>query len=259
MPNRIIKESICTSDTLDQLSWFEEVVFYRLVVNCDDYGRFDGRIPIIKNRLFPLKEKVTNKSIAEAINKLSTAGLVIPYEYDGKPILQLVTWDKHQTVRNKRSKYPAIDGSEETTATENVRLLSIESNCMQLNANVTVIQSNPIQSESESISESESKGRMRALDAFADFAGDNELLLQALRDFEDMRKKIRKPMTDKAKQMLVEKLQKLSPDAETQIAILNQSILHSWQDVYGLKDKPTRSANPALDRLREMGELDGQG
>jgi len=148
MPNRIIKESICSSDTIDSLSWFEEVVFYRLVVNCDDYGRFDGRIPIIKNRLFPLKENVTNKSIAEAINKLSTAGLVIPYEYDGKPILQLVTWDKHQIVRNKRSKYPAIDGSEETTATENVRLISIESNCMQLNANVTVIQSNPIQSES---------------------------------------------------------------------------------------------------------------
>ena len=24
MPNRIIKESICTSETIDQMSWFEE-------------------------------------------------------------------------------------------------------------------------------------------------------------------------------------------------------------------------------------------
>ena len=54
MPNRILKESVCTSDSVNKLSWFEEVLFYRLIVNCDDYGRFDGRVSIIKNRLFPL-------------------------------------------------------------------------------------------------------------------------------------------------------------------------------------------------------------
>ena len=43
MPNRIIKESVCRSDSIDSLSWFEEVLFYRLIVVCDDYGRFDGR------------------------------------------------------------------------------------------------------------------------------------------------------------------------------------------------------------------------
>ena len=58
MPNRILKESICVSDDIDGLSWFEEVVFYRLLVNCDDYGRFDGRPAVLKNRLFPLKESV---------------------------------------------------------------------------------------------------------------------------------------------------------------------------------------------------------
>lgn len=36
MGNRIIKESICSSPTIDQLSWFEEAFFYRLIVNCDD-------------------------------------------------------------------------------------------------------------------------------------------------------------------------------------------------------------------------------
>ena len=58
--NRIIKESICASDTIDQLTYFEEVFFYRLIVNCDDYGRFDARLPILKARLFPLKS-VTEK------------------------------------------------------------------------------------------------------------------------------------------------------------------------------------------------------
>lgn len=154
MPNRIIKESICTSDTIDMLSWFEEVVFYRLVVNCDDYGRFDGRPAVIRSRLFPLKPSVTEKTVAQAINRLSTVGLVMPYECDGKPTLQLVTWDRHQSVRNKRSKYPAIDGSNETTASQNIQMISSACNCIQLNSDGSKCSRNPIQSESESESES---------------------------------------------------------------------------------------------------------
>lgn len=137
MPNRIIKESICTSDTIDQLTWFEEAFFYRLIVNCDDYGRFDARLPILKARLFPLKT-ITEKQIGEALNKLSTVGIVTVYEYDGRPYLQLVTWDKHQQIRAKKSKYPAPDVS-----------------CNQMISNDIKCPRNPIQSESESESESE--------------------------------------------------------------------------------------------------------
>ena len=105
MPNRIIKESICTSDSLNCLSWFEEVLFYRLIVNCDDYGRFDGRTAVIKNRLFPLKENLTLKTVENAINKLATIGLVALYVFEGKPFLYLPTWNEHQNVRAKRSKW----------------------------------------------------------------------------------------------------------------------------------------------------------
>lgn len=130
MPNRIIKESICTSDTIDQLSWFEEVFFYRLIVNCDDYGRFDARPAILKARLFPLKS-VTEKQIIDALNKLSTVGIVALYEYDGRPYLQLVTWEKHQQIRAKKSKYPAPDEA-----------------CNQMISNDIKCSRNPIQSES---------------------------------------------------------------------------------------------------------------
>ena len=140
MPNRILKESICTSDSVDSLSWFEEVLFYRLIVNCDDYGRFDGRLAIIKNRLFPLKESLTAKAISKAVNTLVTAGLVVLYEFEGKPYLYLPTWNDHQNVRAKRSKYPSPEGC--VIAHENI--------CNHMYADVPVIQS-------ESESESESK------------------------------------------------------------------------------------------------------
>lgn len=111
MPNRIIKESICTSETIDALSWFEEVFFYRLIVNCDDYGRIDARPAILKSNLFPLNDGVTKSQIEKAVNALATAGLVDLYEVDGKPYLQLSKWSKHQRLRNSREKYPAPDES----------------------------------------------------------------------------------------------------------------------------------------------------
>lgn len=150
MPNRILKESICSSDSIDGLSWFEEVLFYRLIVNCDDYGRFDGRPAIIKNRLFPLKEKLTISTVSNAINTLASAGLVVLYVFEDKPFLYLPTWNEHQTVRAKRSKYPAPDDGVKTS----------EIICKQMQADVPVIQSNTI-SESNTKSESSSARNAR--------------------------------------------------------------------------------------------------
>lgn len=102
MPNRILKESICRSDTIDQLSWFEEVLFYRLIVACDDYGRFDGRPAIIRGTCFPLKD-ITNKTIADALQKLTSVGLVREYYVQGRPYLHMATWGDHQQVRAKKA------------------------------------------------------------------------------------------------------------------------------------------------------------
>lgn len=140
MPNRIIKESICTSDSIDSLGWFEEVLFYRLIVNCDDFGRFDGRMAVIKNRLFPLKENLTLKNVELAVNKLARSGLVSLYEYDGRPFLYLPTWNEHQTIRAKQSKYPEPS----------------ESNCKQMISNASKCSRNPIQYEYENIKRKES-------------------------------------------------------------------------------------------------------
>ena len=148
MPNRIIKESICTSDSIDSLTWFEEVLFYRLIVSCDDFGRYDGRAAVIKNRLFPLKEdKLKLKEVTNAINHLSQAGLIRLYTCDGKQFLYLPTWESHQSIRAQKSKYPdPSDGCEQ--------LNTSEINCLQMNSDVPVIQS---YSESYSYSDAESE------------------------------------------------------------------------------------------------------
>ena len=135
MPNRILKESICVSESVEELNWFEEVLFYRLIVNCDDYGLFDGRAAVIKGRLFPLKS-VTHKQIEDAVNHLATVGIVRPYFHDGKPYLQLVTWHKHQQIRAQKSKYPMPEKDD------------FDINCNQLKSSDIKCSRNPIQSES---------------------------------------------------------------------------------------------------------------
>lgn len=107
MPNRVIKESIKRSPQIDALTWFEEVVFYRLLVTVDDYGCTDARPILLKNELFPTKENITKKSIEDAIRKLVSAGLLCEYKVNGMPYLLFPTWEKHQRIRNKRRKFPA--------------------------------------------------------------------------------------------------------------------------------------------------------
>lgn len=51
--------------------------------------------------------------------------------------------------------------------------------------------------------------------------------------FEDHRKKLRKPMTDHARGLILKELEKLDQDPN---ALLDQSIRKGWQDVFPLKD-----------------------
>lgn len=59
-------------------------------------------------------------------------------------------------------------------------------------------------------------------------------LAETLTAFAEHRKKLKKPMTDYAKKLLLSKLQKLANTEEEQIAILNQSIENGWQGVFPL-------------------------
>jgi len=58
---------------------------------------------------------------------------------------------------------------------------------------------------------------------------------QALSDFRDMRKSIKKPLTERAEEMIITKLEKLSDNESERIDILNQSTMSSYLGVFPLK------------------------
>lgn len=147
LPNRILKESICTSENIDNLTIEEENFFYRLLVNCDDFGRADARVPILRAKCYPLRlDKVKEKDIDKWLMTLVKENLITLYMVGDRRYLQMVTWDKHQQIRAKRSKFPSPDS-------DGAYLISDDINCNQINSNDGIchrnpIQSNPIQSES---------------------------------------------------------------------------------------------------------------
>lgn len=81
------------------------------------------------------------------------------------------------------------------------------------------------------------------------FYPNDEKLNQAFLDFMDMRKKIKKPMTDRAVTLAMNKLKDLSTlpfsdsaDNDIAIKILEQSTMNCWQSLYPLKeDKNNRN------------------
>lgn len=131
MPNRIIRESITTSDSWDRLSFAAEAFCTRLITVVDDYGRQDARPSVLRAKCFPLKlAEVSESKIARWLSELIEARLVVVYvgEHGGQ-YLQFVNWTKYQNVRARESRFPAPPD----------QMIADAINCDQMIADVPVI------------------------------------------------------------------------------------------------------------------------
>jgi len=61
--------------------------------------------------------------------------------------------------------------------------------------------------------------------------------LERYREFLEMRKKIKKPATPRAEQLIIKELAKLKEQGFEPVEVLEQSIRNDWQDVYPIKEK----------------------
>ena len=140
MPNRIIKESIRTSKSVNALPDFLFRVWVYLITYVDDYGRGSADPQLLKGLVFPRGRKLGEEKLAEALTALADRGLIRLYEAEGEPYFCFPKWDEHQRIRAKKSKFPPPDDSGQQTTADDVK-------CVR----------NPIQSNPNPESESESK------------------------------------------------------------------------------------------------------
>ena len=105
MPTRYLKPGIRDSERIEALHYPDaEILYYRLIVSVDDFGRADARPLMVKSLCFPVRLRATADRCDAWLKDLEKSGLIQLYESDGKRYLQITRWDNKP--RAERSKFP---------------------------------------------------------------------------------------------------------------------------------------------------------
>lgn len=94
---------------------------------------------------------------------------------------------------------------------------------------------------------------------FERFSSGNHDLLSALKEWQEMRIRMKKPLTEKAAELNLKDLQQLSGgDEPMMVAIVSQSIKRGWQGFYALKEAQAapRRNDSMEDLINELSKLD---
>lgn len=151
MPNRIIKESIRTSKSVNAMTDFQFRLWTYLITYVDDFGRGSADPELLKGFVFPRRKSVTEATIGKTLAELATIGSIVLYEVDGESYLYFPNWGEHQRIQTKKSKFPAPScGLQKSTVNHGESRKSTVDHGL-----------NPIQSESKSEPESESNPKER--------------------------------------------------------------------------------------------------
>lgn len=135
MPNRIIKESIRTSKSVNSLSDFNFRTWLYLITYVDDYGCGSADPEILKGFVFPRRKGVTENQIQKALADLAMQGMIVLYERDGEPYFAFPNWRDHQRIQAKKHKFPEPTEDELRKVTVSHGESPSESNPIQSNPN----------------------------------------------------------------------------------------------------------------------------
>lgn len=278
MPNRMLKESILSSEKFNSLTWFEQSTYIRLILLADDYGRLDGRDVILKSYCYPLDDKVTRSAISKAISHMVNVGLLQKYEVNNKPYLCFPNFGKYQRLRSKTSKYPApLNGAQNDSCQSHDRHMS---DTCPLEEEVEVEEELEVE-EKENLKEkaatvvpenSKKTGNSFSNANVSAKANDAETIQAMLEKYDlplktelmhfiESRRNMRKPLNAYAFELALDKLNSLSTDTEEQIAIVKQAIANGWQGFYPLSKvngngkSYSMHVKPLPDYMNKKGEV----
>ena len=171
--------------------------------------------------IFRMKES----TVTMALNTFEQFGMI--EIIDG--VITIPNWGKHQSLDQLEKK--RISQREYMREyREKQKLLSGKANC---NANSNANVSRPDKEEDKEKKEKKKK----EIKVFSD---DPELN-RAILAFMEFRKSIKKPMTDHAVSLLINKLNGMTTYIPEQIEIINQSIMNGWQGVFPLKNEQAQA------------------
>ena len=180
-------------------------------------------------------EDTISEEIALDINE-SVDDVQVAINYLVKKGLMIVTENEAELLRMNE-----MIGSETDVARRVRKHRKLQSNSNLLQSNTTVTKCNTdidIDIDKEIEKDNKTK-KQKSKNLLIEEYTDNEELRLSLQAFVEMRKTIKKPLTDYAMKLALNSLTKLASDDDTKIMIVNNSVQNSWQGFYGLKNQST--------------------
>lgn len=93
---RAIYGSAATSLSLARCSLEAQLLFDRLITAADDQGRLQGDPLLVKAACMPLIDRASVAKVDRWLDELYRQGMVIRYEAQGQPLVQIVKWWDYQ-------------------------------------------------------------------------------------------------------------------------------------------------------------------
>ncbi len=111
MAGRMIEAETWEDDFFTSLHLFGRVVWLGLITSCaDDQGRMQDSAALVRSKIFPVDD-IAIKEIEASLEEFYKVGKIARYTANGKKLIQIVNWWKHQKPRwAGRSLYPAPPG-----------------------------------------------------------------------------------------------------------------------------------------------------
>lgn len=103
MPNRYVREGYLSSEKVAKLSAEAERLYFRLYLVVDDYGRFEARSVLIKNKAFPAHDSIETTKVVEWFKELVLKKMIRYYKIEDKAYFEIANFN--QRTRSK-SRYP---------------------------------------------------------------------------------------------------------------------------------------------------------
>lgn len=199
-----------------------------ILVEIDSYD--DGQVGCFAtNKHFVNNFGINSSRISQIIQSLQRKNYItITYDFNGKEIIK-------RYLHINRPPYPPKEGMSKN----NIGMLKNEIGVCQFDKGgyVKKLKDNNTNINNTNINNKEERKKETNYDKIINSMVEDEEVKNSIYEFIKMRKLIKKPMTDRALTMLINKLEKLSSDKDIQIKILEKSILKNWTDIYPYKEE----------------------
>ena len=242
---RMFTKKITDSDPFTEMPLSAQALYFHLNMNADDDGFLNNPKKI--QRSIGASDDDMKLLIAKRFILAFEKGVIVIKHWRMHNLLRKDRYTETQYIEEKDTLMLQKDGSYTEKSTKELPLATKwQPNGNQMATQYSIDKESIVE---VSVDKDNTKAAENPLDVLP------EDVRSAFNDFATMRKtKLKKPMTENAVKRMLTKLNSLSTDEATQIAILNQSEDNCWLDIYPLKtDKPNqqKSSNPFLDMVEE--------